>query len=114
MSLRHERTESQMQKIIADIIRNDIKERDLLLITITKLELSKDLSNAKIFFTNLGGKEKQISDLNTLNKSKGFIKKQLAKRIKIRKVPNLIFTYDNSIDIRNDFEKLLKSIKKTP
>ncbi len=112
MSLRHDRLESEMLKVITNIIRNDVKDRDLMLVTITDITVNKDLSNAKILFTSLGGEGKQLADLNSLNNAKGFIKKQLASKMKIRKVPNLTFMYDNRTDIRNDFEKLLNSIKK--
>ncbi len=112
MSLRHERLESQMLKTITSIIRNDVKDRDLMLVTITDVTVTKDLSNAKILFTSLGGEGKQQADLKSLNNAKGFIKKQLASKMKIRKVPNLNFAYDDRTDIRNDFEKLLNSIKK--
>lgn len=112
MSNRHNRLESDMLRIITDIIRNDVKDRDLMLVTITEIEVTKDLSNAKIYFTSLGGEAKQQADLNSLNNARGFIKKQLATRMKIRRVPNLNFVYDNRTDIRNDFEKLLNSIKK--
>ncbi|MFV0425085.1 MAG: 30S ribosome-binding factor RbfA [Bacilli bacterium] len=112
MSLRHDRLESEMLKVITNIIRNDVKDRDLMLVTITDITVNKDLSNAKILFTSLGGEGKQQADLNSLNNAKGFIKKQLASKMKIRKVPNLTFMYDNRTDIRNDFEKLLNSIKK--
>ncbi len=111
MSNRHDRLESQMQKIITDIIRTEVKDRDLMLVTITEIEVTKDLSNAKIFFTSLGGEGKQQADLRSLNNAKGFIKKQLAAKMKIRKVPNLNFVYDDRTDIRNDFEKLLNTIK---
>ncbi len=112
MSLRHDRLESDMKKVISNIIRNDVKDRDLMLVTISEVTVTKDLSNAKVLFTSLGGEGKQQADLNALNNAKGFIKKQLSQKMKIRKVPNLTFAYDNRTDIRNDFEKLLNSIKK--
>lgn len=111
MSNRHDRLQSDMQRIVTDIIRNDVKDRDLMLVTITEIEVTKDLSNAKILFTSLGGEGKQQADLKALNNAKGFIKKQLASRMKIRRVPNLNFVYDNRTDIRNDFEKILNTLK---
>ncbi len=112
MNVRHERLESDLLRVITDIIRNDVKNRDLMLVSITKVELTKDLAQAKVLFTSLGGSDKQQADLKALNEAKGFIKSQISKKVKMRKIPNITFSYDNRSDIRNDFEKLLKTIKK--
>ncbi len=111
MSLRHDRTESEMIKVISQIIRNDVKNKDLMLVTITSVKVTKDLSQASVLFTSLGGTNKQQADLNALNDAKGFIRKQLSQKMKLRKVPNLTFKYDNRTDIQSDFEKLLQNIK---
>ncbi len=111
MSVRHDRLESDMIRVITDIIRNDVKNRDLMLVTITDITITKDLSNAKVLFTSLGGEGKQSADLKALNDAKGFIKTAVAKRMKLRKVPHFTFAYDNRTDIQNDFDKLLQTIK---
>lgn len=115
MSVKLERTQSDMQKTIASIIRNDVKNKDLMLVSITGVELTKDLNQAKVYYTSLGGPAKQQSDLKALNESKSFIKKMLSQKMKLRNTPNLTFIYDNRNDLRNDMEKLLSSInvKKT-
>lgn len=112
MSNRHGRTESDMIKAITYIIRNDVKNRDLNLVSITKVEITKDLSQAKVLFTSLGGADKQRADLQALNEAKGYIRKQLSQKMKLRKTPNLNFEYDKRTDIQNDFEKVLQNLKK--
>ncbi len=111
MSVKLQRLESQMLREISDVIRNDVKNKDLMLVSITEVILTKDLNVAKIYFTCLGGDSKQEADLKALNSAKGFIRTQLGKRMQIRKIPDLNFIYDNRSDIRNEFEKVLKKIK---
>ncbi len=111
MSVRHDRLESDMLRVITDIIRNDVKNRDLMLVTITKVNVTKDLSNAKVLFTSLGGEGKQNADLKALDDAKGYIKNMVSKKMKLRKVPHFTFEYDNRVDIQNDFEKILRKIK---
>jgi ribosome-binding factor A len=78
-TIRVKRIASSLQREISDIIANEIRDEDLKMVTVTAINLSNDLSYAKIFITTLfdDKKEKVLEDLNN---AKGFIKSELCKR----------------------------------
>lgn len=85
-----------------------INERfdDLNFVTVVDVELTKDLGDAKIFVQCLtDGSEKFVIDY--LESKKGYLKREIAKQVKMRKVPNLIFKYDHSLQNYNRIDELL-------
>ena len=111
MSIKTERLASALHKEISDIVANEMRDKGQAFITITHVKLSTDLSYAKIYFTTLFDtkKKKVLADLNN---AKGFIKNELCKRkFKIRKIPELEFIYDTSVEHGEKIEKIIKDIK---
>lgn len=78
--------------------------------TITDVDVTSDMSYAKIFVSFLGQDARKEAGLKALNQSKGFIRSELAKRLTIRKTPELIFQLDNSLEKGNKIEKILHDI----
>ncbi len=103
-----QKLESEVLRAISAIIRLEVKNKDLRLVTITSVKITKDLGQAKVYFTSLGGEEKVNANLKALEEAQGFIKKQLAIKVKMRRVPQLLFIPDTTIDYSNKIEKLLK------
>jgi len=90
----------QMQRELALLIQREIKDPRLGLVTITAVDVSRDLSHAKIFITIMGQDEDQEAvkgNLRILNDAAGFLRMQLGKSMKLRTVPQLHFNYDASI-----------------
>lgn len=112
MSIKTERLANLLVKEISEIIMTEIKDEDIKFVTITHIDLSSDLSYAKVYFTTLidDKKEKCIYDLNG---AKGFIRNELIKRkIEMRKIPELNFIFDESIEYGNKIEKIIQEIHK--
>ena len=112
MSIKTERLANVLLKEISSILMLEIKDEDIKFVTITHVDLSSDLSYAKVYCTVLNDemKEKTLKDLNN---AKGFIKNELIKRkIEIRKIPDLSFIYDESIEYGNKIENIIKEIHK--
>lgn len=79
---------------------------DLNFVTVVDVELTKDLGDAKIFVQCLtDGSEEYV--IKYLNGKKGFLKREISKQVKMRKVPNLIFKYDHSLQNYNRIDELL-------
>jgi len=97
---RSRRIAEQIQRELADVIRLELKDpRVTGLITITDVEVSADQSHAKVFFTLLGDDEKRIEETRVgLTRAAGFLRTQLAQRLKLRTVPQLEFKYDASVE----------------
>src|SRR5919106_2632233 len=98
-SPRPRRIAEQIQRELADLIRLELKDpRVPPLVTITDVEVSPDQSHAKVFFTLLGN-EHQIADATEgLARAAGFLRTQLAQRMKLRTIPQLEFKYDASVE----------------
>lgn len=109
-NLKLQRLEKNIEREIAKILLEDIKS-DIGFVTITGVSLTSDLSFAKVYYTVLGNDEKRESVQRQLEKSKGFIKTTLGSRVQMRKIPELIFVYDQSIDYGNKIEDIIKKIK---
>lgn len=95
---RGRRIADQIQRELSEIIRLELKDPRVDLITITDVEVTQDNSHAKIFFTALGEPVQQEVAAKALEHAAGFLRSTLAKRIKLRTVPQLHFHYDVSVE----------------
>lgn len=111
MSIKLERLGSTFVEEISSIIQEEIKDPDIKFVTITSCNISSDLSYAKVYFTCLDDSKREFI-LKDLNRASGFIRKELCNRIEIRKMPEITFVYDNSIEYGHKIEKILEEIKK--
>ncbi|SDI08670.1 30S ribosome-binding factor RbfA [Pseudomonas panipatensis] len=97
---RTQRIGDQMQRELALLIQREIKDPRLGLVTITGVEVARDLSHAKVFITVMGQDDNaEVIKQNTsiLNDAAGFLRMHLGKAMKLRTVPQLHFSYDASI-----------------
>ena len=107
MSVKNERINSNLQKEISYIIANEVKNPNIKFVTITACDVTSDLSYAKVYFTSLND---PLETLNALKSAKGFIRKTLADRIELRRLPSIEFIYDESIEYGNKIEEKIKEI----
>ena len=108
MSVKVERIEQIIQKEVSQILQQEVKEPGLSWVVITDVTCSRDLSFAKIFVSTRPEETKQV--MESLDKAKGFIRSLLSSRLSIRKVPQLLFELDDSIDRGNRIEEILKKV----
>lgn len=97
---RTQRIGDQMQRELALLIQREIKDPRLGLVTITGVDVTRDLSHAKVYITVMGkdDDEQAIStNLHILGEASGFLRMQLGKAMKVRTIPQLHFLYDASI-----------------
>jgi ribosome-binding factor A len=109
---RSQRLSNLLKEEVADIILNKIKDPRLGFITVTDIKLTDDLRIAKVFFSVLKDEEREIS-LKILNEARGFVRNEIAKRLRIKIIPTFEFVFDESIERGFRIDKLLKEIKKT-
>lgn len=115
MPYKKERLEKQIERELGNIILTDVKDERIRFVSITNVNLTGDLSIATVFFTVFGTDEQKENSAKVLKEAYGFIRSTLAKRIQVKKVPELIFKYDHSLENGERIEKILKEIRdKTP
>src|SRR5215470_16824554 len=96
---RDARIADQIQRELADIVRTELRDpRVGTLVTLTGVELTRDKSHAKVFFTVLGAPSDIEDVLHGLQRAAGFMRSQLAHRLSTRSVPELHFHYDESVE----------------
>ncbi|HJQ61871.1 MAG TPA: 30S ribosome-binding factor RbfA [Burkholderiales bacterium] len=96
---RSRRIAEQIQRELSDIIRLELKDPRVGMVTITDVEVSQDHAHAKVFFTRLGDDELEIEATSrALEHAAGFLRSQLARRVRLRTVPQLQFKYDASVE----------------
>ncbi|MBI4596832.1 MAG: 30S ribosome-binding factor RbfA [Candidatus Omnitrophica bacterium] len=94
---RTQRLADQLQQEIAMIIHRELKDPDVGFVTITRVDLSKDLSHAKVFFSCLGSEQDLAESQDALNRSVRFVRGLIRKRFRLKVIPALVFCYDESI-----------------
>ena len=91
------RLADQIQRDLSGIIRLELKDPRIGLVTITGVELSSDMTHAKIFVTVLGDEDKTEETLATLRRASGFLRSELAHGLGTRVTPELHFVFDESV-----------------
>jgi ribosome-binding factor A len=111
MSTKHAHLESSILRALTEIIRTEVKDPNVDFVTLTALKLTNDLSFLTIYYTNLD-ENKKPSVHKALERSKPFIRTMLGKKVRMRKLPQLIFKYDDSLAYGNKIEQGLKEVLK--
>lgn len=111
MSFKQERLAKIIEREISNIILLNTKDDRLKYVTITGVKLNKDSSIATVYFTVLGDELQKEATTANLQEAKGYIKGQLSKVLEIRKIPEIVFKYDESIEYGNKIDEILKNIK---
>jgi len=93
---REDRVGATMRRELANLIREQLKDPRVGMVTIQEVRVSRDLSHAKVFFTVLDSKERKQTE-QVLIKAAPFLRRRLADRLPLRSVPELHFVYDKSV-----------------
>ena len=109
---RSERVQEALRQEISKILHDEIKDPRIGFLTITKVELTKDLRHAKVYFSVLGDAKDNSKALQGLNSAKGYIKNMVADRISLRFVPEIAFKLDETLRYTQEIYNLLEKIKK--
>jgi ribosome-binding factor A len=108
---RSDRVGDLILEVVAELLRKDIRDPRVQAVTLTAVKVSKDLRHARVYFNLLGGQTDCDDVLAGLKSATGFIRAKVGKQLKLRFVPELEFTYDNTEDEAQRIDKLLKQVK---
>jgi len=112
---RSARVASQMQKELAIILQQGINDPRIGFITVNEVELSKDLTTAKIYITALGADQQgQKDNIKWLNDAAPYIRSEMGNRMRLRSVPLIKFYYDNSFETGMRVSELLSETQLKP
>ncbi len=113
MSITTERLASLIQRELAPIVNQEIKDKSFGYINLTEVKVTKDLSYANVYYTILSDEEEVLKRAKkAIEDVKATIRMELAKKIRnVRKIPDLVFKYDEALAYGNHIDQLLKTIK---
>lgn len=96
---RTRRVGEQIQRELAELIRDEIRDPRVGMVTVSEVEVSRDLAHAKVFVTPLGGGATEgVETAAALNRGAGYLRKLLGQRLRLRTIPALKFLYDESFE----------------
>ena len=108
---RVERVSDLIKQQVSNIIRNDLKDPRVGFITVTSVDLSRDLRHAKVFISVMGSDEDRSKSMEGLGRATGFIRSRLGNKIRIRHIPELIFRHDDSYEYAARIAVVMKQIE---
>lgn len=108
---RARRVGEQIHRELMDLLRTEVKDPRVNLVTITGVEVSRDLSYAKVFFTTLDESHERNEVRKVLTRAAGFLRHELGQRLIMRSVPELRFKYDESIERAAHMEDLIRKAR---
>ncbi len=104
---RPRRVAEQIQRELAELIQLEVKDPRVGMVTLTGVEVSADYAHAKVFFSLLGDQARVNEALKGLNSAAGFLRSQVAHRMKLRVMPMLHFIHDISLEQGARLDKLI-------
>lgn len=105
---RKDRVSEQVRRELAELIRTELKDPRVGMISITDVEVTADYAHAKVFFSVMAGSEHLADVMAALEKASGFLRRELGKRIRIHTTPQLHFVFDASLERGADLSKLIQ------
>lgn len=107
---RSEKVADLIQKEISQMLVKSIKDPRIGFVTITKVTVSEDCRFAKVYFSVAGTLAERESSMKGLDSAKGYVRKELGRRIRLRYTPEILFQFDPSIEYAIHMEELIRSI----
>lgn len=108
MTRRVDRVAEAVQETIAELLLREIKDPRIGMITLTGVRMSADLRHARVLFSTLADAPEREQSLRGLRSAAGFIRTQVARRLKLRVAPEIVFEFDPSLEQAERVARLLK------
>ena len=109
--LRIEKLQELIKQEMSKMLLKEIKDPRIGFVTVTDVEMTGDLREAKIYISVMGGEEQVKSSLEGLNSALGFVRREIGQRIRLRFTPEISFALDTSLDYGDHIQKLLLQVE---
>ena len=109
--LRIEKLQELIKQEMGKMLLKELKDPRIGFVTVTGVEMTGDLREAKIYVSVMGGEEKVKSSLEGLNSALGFVRREIGQRIRLRFTPEISFALDTSLDYGDHIQKLLLQVE---
>ncbi len=107
---RPHRVADQVRAELGSLLTRDVHDPGLGFVTITRVHVSPDLQQARVFYTALGDEKARAGSARALERATPFLRRQIGSRLRLRRVPELTFQFDESVAGQDRIERLLHEI----
>jgi ribosome-binding factor A len=107
---RPDRVADQIRGELGQMLARDVHDPGLGFVTLTRVEVTADLQHARIFFTALGDEKARRNSARALERAAGYLRRQIGSRLRLRRVPDLKFIYDESIAGQDRIDQLINEL----
>ena len=107
---RPERVADQIRSELATLLSREVHDPGIGFLTITKVQVSPDLQLARVSYTVLGDEKARAASARALERAAPFLRRQLGARLRLRRAPELRFTYDEAVAGQDRIEQILNEI----
>ncbi len=114
MSIKQDRVSERIQAILSELLLRDVADPRLRNITVTGVQIDHELMYADVYINALGDESRQQVVLAGLERAKGFLRREVAKRVKLRSAPELKFHWDATLERGERLNRLLSSLDIPP
>ena len=108
---RPERVGDQIRKELSELVARDLQDPGIGFVTITQVKMTPDLQTARVYYTIIGDAKARKDTARALGRASAFLRRQIARRVKLKNVPELAFFYDESIERQDRIERILLDIQ---
>jgi ribosome-binding factor A len=108
---RPDRVADQIRSEIASLLARDVHDPGIGFVTITRVQMTPDLQQARVFYTALGDEKTRRGSERALERAAPFLRRQIGSRLRLRRVPELAFLFDESIAGQDRIEQILNEIR---
>jgi ribosome-binding factor A len=108
---RPDRVGDQIRSEIASLLARDVRDPGIGFVTITRVQVTPDLQQARVYYTALGDEQGRRNTAQALDRAAPFLRRQIGSRLRLKRVPELEFLYDESIAGQDRIEQLLNQIR---
>ncbi len=111
MNSRPERVADQVRAEVAQLIAREVHDPGVGFVTITRVRVTPDLQLARVYYTSLGDEKARRETARALGRAAPFLRRQVGQRLRLRRVPELEFFYDESVAHQDRIEQILQELK---
>jgi ribosome-binding factor A len=107
---RPERVADQIRSELADLLAREVHDPGIGFVTITRVRVTPDLQQARVLYTALGDDKTRAASARALERAAPFLRRKLGARLRLRRAPEVIFIYDDSIAGQDRIEQILNEL----
>ena len=108
---RPDRVGEQIRQLLSESLAREVHDPGLGFVTLTRVRVSPDLQTARVFYTSMGDDKARKETRRALDRATPFLRRQIGRLVRLRRVPELVFQFDESVESQERIERILLDLK---